>query len=385
MQENMGLASPEAFSDFELLVDGKEAFPAILSAIENAKHHIEINMFIWRDDEIGNRMARAVLAAAERGVKVDLSIDRYGVVLEKAEECGLSFFHKRQSVIERIKSAYLRTVYPDNAKVGHLPDCESALYLALIHHPNIKVDADRFKADHSKFYIIDDEILFLGGINIEDKENGRDLRGIAYGDYMVCLKGQEYVKAFRFKYATGRDVSADWYFGVNEKVSPDRRFEMEGRYLELINAAERELHITMAYFSPRKNFIKAILAAVDRGVKVTVMIPAAANFQNDTNRKTVRILLKKSGGRIRLLFSPRMLHTKLVVSEKTMSFGSTNITKKAFCQLSELNLFCKNCDVDFCHALAASMEEKYAEATEITDPKTIKYRPVLAFFEGMLV
>ena len=43
-------------------------------------------MFIWRDDNIGNKIAKAIIDAANRGVKVNISVDRYGVVLEKSEE-----------------------------------------------------------------------------------------------------------------------------------------------------------------------------------------------------------------------------------------------------------------------------------------------------------
>ena len=86
-----------------LLVNGETAFPEIIRYIEAAKSSIEINMFIWRDDKIGNRIAEAILSAANRGVKVCLSVDRYGVVLEKSEECKRSFFHKTQSVSEKVK------------------------------------------------------------------------------------------------------------------------------------------------------------------------------------------------------------------------------------------------------------------------------------------
>ena len=77
----------------QLLIDGAAAFPEILRCIEAARRSIRINMFIWRDDVIGNRVAQAVLDAANRGVAVEISVDRYGVVLEKAEECKRSFFH----------------------------------------------------------------------------------------------------------------------------------------------------------------------------------------------------------------------------------------------------------------------------------------------------
>ena len=89
--------------NFSLLIDGKQAFPEILRCIEHAERSIGINMFIWRDDAIGNRIAAAVLAAAERVVQVDISVDRYGVVLEKAEESKKSFFHKRQTPAEKVK------------------------------------------------------------------------------------------------------------------------------------------------------------------------------------------------------------------------------------------------------------------------------------------
>lgn len=47
-----------------LLTDGKEAFPALLRAIDGAKESLTVNMFIWRDDTIGNRMADPHTAAA---------------------------------------------------------------------------------------------------------------------------------------------------------------------------------------------------------------------------------------------------------------------------------------------------------------------------------
>ena len=200
------------YQDFTLLVDGKEAFPAILDAIAGAKRSLVINMFIWRDDAIGNRMAEAVLAAAERGVQVQISVDRYGVVLEHSDETRTSFFHKRVTLAERIKSAFLSLCYPMQGTPRRVCDKESPLYLAILSHPNIKVEKDVFKADHSKFYIIDDEVLFLGGVNIEDKENGADMQGRIYQDYMIRLDGKTHVDAFLAKRSTGIDADADYIF-----------------------------------------------------------------------------------------------------------------------------------------------------------------------------
>ena len=367
-----------------LLVNGETAFPEIIRSIRQAEISVEINMFIWRDDDIGNRMAEAVLSAADRGVKVYLSVDRYGVVLEKCEECKKSFFHKTQTLTESFKIAALELVYPENGMPGRVPDEYSELYQRIMTHPNITVSADLFKADHSKYYIIDDEILFLGGINIEDKENGCDLRGRVYGDYMVKLRGRTYIEAFREKLNTGRNTLDEIFYGINLK-KPARHFEMEQLYLNLINGAKTELHITMAYFSPIKRFTDAIVAAHQRGVCVTVLIPEQANFQNDSNRRTVRRLLKATDGQINVYLSPKMLHTKLMVTDTYRSLGSTNITKKAFAQLNELNLFVQKSDSGFDSALMKSICDDIQEARRVSRYQEIRYNPLVAFLEGFLV
>ena len=371
-------------NNMTLLVDGCRAFPEIIRCIEAAKTSVRINMFIWRDDRIGNRMARAVLTAADGGAQVEISVDRYGVVLEKCEECKKSFFHKEQTLTERMKSRLLELFYPENTVPGKISDEYSDLYRRIMGHPNIRVSADVFKADHSKYYIIDDRILFLGGINIEDKENGHDISGRVYGDYMAKLEGEDYVRAFREKLATGRCTMDDLYFGLNQKI-PVRRFEMEELYLDLITSAKEELHITMAYFSPLPQFLEAIAAAHRRGVRVTIVIPEKANFQNDTNRRTVAKLLKATGGGVRVYFSPKMLHTKLVMNEQTISFGSTNITKKAFGQLDELNLFVRNEDNAFCNCLRESIAADIRISHPVTSHQDVTCRKWLAFLEGFMV
>ena len=367
-----------------LLVNGKNAFPEIIRCIEHAKSSVEINMFIWRDDSIGNRMAKAVLTAADNGAKVYISVDRYGVVLEKSEECQKSFFHKTQSISEKAKTRLLQLLYPENGRHAFVKDEHTEIYERIIRHPNIHVSADEFKADHSKYYIIDDEILFLGGINIEDKENGADISGRVYGDYMAKLCGRETVQAFRHKLLTGENTLSGGFFGVNLK-KPVRRFEMERLYLDLIAQAKTELHITMAYFSPLDKFVKAIIAAHQRGVRVTIIIPEKANFQNDSNKKTICKLLKATNGQIEVYLSPKMLHTKLVMNEAFISFGSTNITKKAFVQLNELNLFVRRTGSAFEQALCESIENDKQDARRVVRYQDIRYSRLMAFMEGFVV
>ena len=79
-----------------------------------------------------------------------------------------------------------------------------------MNHPNIEVSKDVFKADHSKYYIFDDDIVIMGGVNIEDKENGKDMQNRQYQDYMIKLEGKEHVKTFLTKLETGENVSKEY-------------------------------------------------------------------------------------------------------------------------------------------------------------------------------
>ena len=298
-------------------------------------------------------------------------------------ETQSSFFHKHPTFTERVKASTLRRLYHHGKKI-HAKTRDEALYSRFINHPSLTLDAERFKADHSKYYVIDEKELYLGGINVEDKENGIDREGRAYQDYMVCLKGEAYVNAFFEQLATSPKTKEDIFFGFNDNVDT-HGFFMEKLYLDLIEGAERELYITMAYFSPCKRFLDAILRAVARGVAVTVLVPEKANFQSDSNLKTVKTLFKRSRGAITVCLSPKMVHTKLIASEKQISLGSTNITKKAFSQLSELNLFIKNADTPFSRALLGSVRENHALSKKVTSPSEIRYKKVKAFIEGFLV
>lgn len=378
------LQKAEIDRDFTMLIDGKNAFPEILRCIAAARRSIYINMFIWRDDAIGNAIAQAVLEAAQRGVQVELSVDRYGVVLEKAEESKRSFFHKRQSLAERVKITALELLYPMENAPRKARDRETELYRAIMSHPNIRVERNEFKADHSKYYIFDGEVLILGGINIEDKENGQDLQGRTYQDYMVKLTGRQYVDALVTKLQRTEVHSSGYFFGVNVK-KPERYFEMETLYLSMIENARQELTVTMAYFSPLPRFVDALVAAHRRGVRVTVLVPQRANYQSDSNLKAVHQLLRKSDGGIAVYLSPKMVHTKLLVNDGYITFGSCNITKKAFRQLSELNLFVRRRDSDFERALLASVAENQALSHRVSDYREITYHRLLAWLEGFLV
>ncbi len=362
---------------------GKEAFPALLSAIAAAKQDIFINMFIWRDDKIGRALARAILAAADRGVSVTVRKDRYGLVLELAEESRRGLLHPEPRLTERVKAGALSLLYARGQK-PEVSEEGKRLYERLCTHPAITLEKDIHRADHAKYIVIDGELLFLGGINFEAKEAGKDRRGYEYGDYMIELHGREYYEALLSAQAGKPCLGArPYYFVANCKESGV--FAIEEHYLTLIREAKSELLIVMAYLSPLPAFLTEILAAARRGVRVRILIPTAANFQNSTNRRAARLLLRRSGGNIEVALSPKMLHTKLLLTESILSFGSCNITKKAFSQLDEANIALLRGEAAVVSDFLASLEEEWEAARKVTCEDELSYSRLAAFFEGFLV
>ena len=372
------------YDDIKLLVDGKETFPEIINCINNAKKSIKINMFIWRDDSIGTKIAEAILAAANRGVYIDISVDHYACILENAEECKRSFFHRRLKLFDRLQVKILKNGYEELYIKEDVPSKTEGLYNEIINHNLIKIQKDKVKKDHSKYYIFDNEILIFGGINIEDKENGSDISGRVYQDYMVKISNKEYVDSLMSKFNLKVNINEKYFFGVNYKNKRKKCFEMKRLYVNQINEATSEMIIIMPYFQYIRKISKGIISASKNGVDVTIMVPFEPNFQKDVTHHCMKKLMKKTNNRIKLYFSPKMVHTKLIITDKWISLGSTNIAKKSFNVLSELNLFIKNQDSKFKDELYDSINDNIELSKKIENYKDIKYNRYRAFMENIL-
>lgn len=77
-QQTMALQAPQHSEGLTAIMALDDAFLSIASRlylIRNAKHHIDLQYYIWNDDFIGRLMLAELLAAADRGVNVRLLID----------------------------------------------------------------------------------------------------------------------------------------------------------------------------------------------------------------------------------------------------------------------------------------------------------------------
>ena len=387
--ENRAAQEPGDDCAFRLLETGRDAFPEIIDQIRSAGQEIILHMFIWREDRIGLEIAGELLKAADRGVSIVIEKDRYGLLLEYAEESQRSFCHS-PDLWERLQIRALCLACNPDLFGKRLQVNRSDLYRKLKEHPNVMMQDSRKTKDHSKYFIFDRRIMILGGINIEDKEYFSDARGRVYFDYMVRISDPEIVSQFLEKREFPQKKSD--LFRTNMK-EPVRCFELKESFLKLIDDTERELVIVMAYFAPEKDILAAICRALERGASVRILISRSANYNNDTNRRTVSKLLgwKQAGSdgkadrKLSVFLTDYMLHAKLIMNEKSILTGSCNINRKSFSRLGELCIVTDNDNSPFAGQIRASVEELFRNAVQIGDRDEIRYDPFMAAAETIIM
>ena len=368
----------------ELLEGGRNAFPEIIRQIRAAEHEITVHMFIWREDRIGTEIAREITAAADRGVKITIEKDMYAVTLEYAEESQRSLCH-RPDLKDRFNIFMLALIYNTELAGKRLRTSRSSLYTQMKEHPGVVIMDGVRTYDHSKYYIFDRKVMILGGINIEDKEYYSDLKGRLYHDYMIKISDPGMVEQFLEKRKDPQKKSD--LFRANMK-KPVSCFELKSSYMELIDGAERELCIMMAYFAPDKDILSAIKRALHRAVHVRILIPQSANYMDDMNKLAVSKLLAYSrshsgdcSGRLEIFMTESMLHSKLLMSEHRIIIGSCNINRKSFTMLDELAVAVDNDDSPFAAEIRSSLNEAFQSAECVSAQNRIRYNPVLAAIE----
>src|ERR1700759_4631306 len=105
------VSSPTNHGAVRVLGSGDVAFQHIVERVRSAERSIEIRAFLWRDDEAGNMLGEAVLAAADRGVLVTIHKDKIAAVYEYVGGNKQSFFHKRVDPIRGLQAWLLGAVY----------------------------------------------------------------------------------------------------------------------------------------------------------------------------------------------------------------------------------------------------------------------------------
>lgn len=308
IDEVTGLSLVEG-NRIEMLVDGDEAYPAMLRAIAAAERTIGLSTYIFDQDEAGAPFVEALDDARRRGVEVRVLLDAVGVLYSTPRT------HHVLSDRGIPNDTFLHSVLPWRAPYVNL-------------------------RNHRKLLVVDGRTGFAGGMNIR---SGcvTDGGGLAVQDLHFEIEGP--VVAHLAEVFAG-----DWVFTTHERLEgtgwfpsleprgsvvarglsdgPDEDFGvLRWSLLAALAAAERSVRIVTPYFLPDQTLVAALNLAALRGVTVDIVIPEVNNLRivGWAMLGQIRQVLK-FGCRVWLSPSP-FDHSKLMVVDGAWTlFGSAN-------------------------------------------------------------
>lgn len=141
-----------------ILTDGEEFLADLLREIEKAHESIYMTNFIWRDGKFGKKIEEALKRKAEEGVEVRVLVD------------GVGGIHLSQKNIDKLTQKNIGFAF---------------------FRPLTWWNLDRLnRRTHIRDYVIDNKVVYLGGIAIADAWLGNAKKPYEWHDYMYKASGK---------------------------------------------------------------------------------------------------------------------------------------------------------------------------------------------------
>jgi cardiolipin synthase A/B len=331
----------------DALHGGEAAYPAMLAAIEGARHRVYLVTYLFDTDQTGHEFADALGRAVARGVDVRVLLDGVGEL----------YTLPRARRMLRKRGVPVRRFLPPRI----LP-------------PSFMVNL----RNHRKILLIDDDLAFSGGMNISDRhlmtreDNPRrvvdvhfairgpvavSLLSIFLGDWELA-GGAEPARPGRASVA-GTGLCRAIADGPDEEV--DRLLVL---LVGAIGLARRRVAIMTPYFVPPRELVGALQTAALRGVDVSILLPGRNNlfFVHRATRHMLWELLQR---RVRVYYQPGpFVHSKLLlVDDQYAQIGSANLDPRSLRLNFELTL--EVYDTALLERLGCHYEQARSRAEEV--------------------
>jgi cardiolipin synthase A/B len=352
----------QAGGEARLLNNGVEIFPAMLGAIQRAKHSINFMCYIWENGRASDRVFDALLERQRAGVQVRLMIDALG---------GMKAPRKR---IRELRAAGGKFAWYHALSFGKITSF--------------------YKRNHRRAIVIDGELGFTGGAAVADQWLGDAHDGNHWRDQMVEVRGclaNNLQSAFTQLWAnvTGEVlIGTEFYPGpgdgsggvtrhIHVNSSPAQASHpLRVFFWTTIACARERIYLASPYFAPDSSMRRILMERARAGLDVRMLLPSSR-----TDAPIVRWAAHAYYGRllaagIRIFeYQPTMMHAKsLVIDGKWSVVGSANmdIRSKELNQESVIGIL----DEGFAGQLEKSFLEDLTEAREITAEEWSKRGPL---------
>lgn len=322
---------PTEHNNIKLLKSGEKKFIDLFQEIKNAKHHIHLEYFNFRNDSIANTLFDLLAQKVEEGVEVRAIFDAFG----------------NSSNNQPLKKKHLKAIREKGIQIEKFDPFK----FPWINHA--------FHRDHRKIVVIDGKIGYTGGMNIADYYiNGLPEIG-DWRDMHVRIEGEavndlQDIFLDMWNKTSKENINGNEYYpnrhdNANEtksKVAIVDRYPrktpeiMRNVYIKAIESANEKIQIINPYFTPVKSVKKAIKKALKNGTKVEIMIPGKSDigFTPDAAMYIANNLRKK--GADIYIFNGGFHHSKIMMVDSLYcTVGSTNLNSRSLKYDYEVNAF----------------------------------------------
>lgn len=325
-----------------LLTSPQEIFTTLIKDLQHARKSIDMEFYIFLGDRIGNTIAALLRRKARQGVRIRLVVDGYGSRRMPRR--------MRETLIH--EGIQLRVIH------------------TFSHHRN-----------HRKMVIIDHDIAFVGGINIADRYVVGNALGTWY-DAVLRISGASAKSLCRlFEYDFSPHAQTSIPTPDTPACGPTPYWSESGgggammRLLrDVTEGAEREITFTTPYFMPPREVLQQLGQTVERGVRVSVIIPRQCDiwFVDDVIRHSIREA--EALGIEVLMLNEGFIHAKLsLVDRRRVVVGSANLDARSLGVNSELMLSSFNRAT--CARAKSFLQQMRSMTTPATDYKIKCYLP----------
>lgn len=300
------------------LAGGDETYPAMMQAINSAKHCIAMQSYIFDNDVIGRDMAQALINAHTRGVEVRVLIDAIGSK------------YSHPPIIKMLRRAGVTAALFMTNPLGVLR----------MPYANLR--------SHRKVMIVDGTIGFTGGMNIRaafvsaisGTQTNRDVHFRLEGPIVSQLMT---VFAHDWNFTTHEILNGDSWFPAFTTAhtgtvplrctpsGPDRAIDStRNMLLGALSVAQHHIRIQSPYFLPDQPLILALATAARRGVTVDVVIPGKNNLRLVSYAMDAQLdQIIRTGCRVWSASGP-FDHSKLLTIDGAWSYvGSSNLDPRS--------------------------------------------------------
>ena len=358
---------------WQLYFNPGEYFDGLIDDIDNARHCIYMETYIFKLDDAGNRVLDALQRAVNRGLRLQLLIDGIGSYYDAAE------------IAESLSSAN------SEVRIFHPLPWDFALYRRALtaehwYSQVFHLVAELNHRNHRKLCLIDEQSAWLGSFNITaDHENSRSElvndfwhdTGLRVTGTLVKSLVDNFNQVWQHKLSGVGKRSRQ--FLASEAIA--RRKQPRQELLQVLEQARQRIWITNAYFNPSKQVLQMLQRKAGEGVAVKLIVPQRSDsiFFPLLSRSFYSDLLL-SGIRV-FEYGSRVLHSKTMVIDEQLLIGSTNLNYRSLFHDLELDLLSADAQI------VAQMEQRFvrdiAASEEITRQAWLRH-PWLLKLLGLL-